>query len=72
MDKTLKNAEIYNAEIISKTKNWRGLIDELRGYKSGICMGIGSSQHLFSNLHTWPWIFSTGNARQIDLSLIHI
>ncbi len=25
-----------------------------------------TSQHLFSNLFTWPWIFSTGNARQID------
>ena len=25
-----------------------------------------TSQHLFSNLHTWPWIFSTGNARQLD------
>ena len=24
------------------------------------------SQHLFSILFTWPWIFSTGNARQID------
>jgi exonuclease I len=25
-----------------------------------------TSQHLFSNLHSWPWIFSTGNARQLD------
>ncbi len=25
-----------------------------------------TSQHLFSNLFTWPWIFSTGNARQLD------
>jgi exonuclease I len=25
-----------------------------------------TSQHLFSNLFTWPWIFSTGNAKQID------
>ncbi len=24
------------------------------------------SQHLFSNLFTWPWIFGTGNAKQID------
>ena len=24
------------------------------------------SQHLFVNLFTWQWIFSTGNARQID------
>tara|TARA_B100001250_G_scaffold380741_1_gene372430 strand:- start:5429 stop:6877 length:1449 start_codon:yes stop_codon:yes gene_type:complete len=24
------------------------------------------SQHLFANLFTWPWIFSTGNAKQID------
>ena len=34
---------------ISKTKDWRGLIDELRGLESGVCKGIGSSQHLFSN-----------------------
>lgn len=33
---------------ISKTKNWESLIDELRGFKSGVCKGIGSSQHLFS------------------------
>jgi 2-oxoisovalerate dehydrogenase E1 component len=38
-----------HGHFISKTKNWRGLIDELRGYRSGVCMGIGSSQHLFSN-----------------------
>ena len=25
------------------------------------------SHHLYSNLYTWPWIFSTGNAKQIDL-----
>ena len=25
------------------------------------------AHHLFSNLFTWPWIFSTGNARHIDL-----
>ena len=25
-----------------------------------------TSQHLYSNLFTWPWIFSTGNAKQID------
>ena len=25
-----------------------------------------TSQHVFSNLFTWPWIFSTGNARQLD------
>ena len=24
------------------------------------------SHHLFSNLFTWPWIFSTGQARQLD------
>ena len=37
-----------HGHFIAKTKNWRGLIDELCGYKSGVCMGIGSSQHLFS------------------------
>ena len=25
-----------------------------------------TSTHLFTNLFTWPWIFSTGNAKQID------
>ena len=25
------------------------------------------SHHLFTNLFTWPWIFSTGNARQLDV-----
>ena len=36
-----------HGHFISKTKDWRGLIDELRGFKTGICKGIGSSQHLF-------------------------
>jgi len=36
-----------HGHFISKTKNWKNLIDELRGFKSGVCMGIGSSQHLF-------------------------
>lgn len=37
-----------HGHFISKTKNWRGLIDELMGLKSGVCMGIGSSQHLYA------------------------
>ena len=36
-----------HGHFISKTKKWESLIDELRGFKSGACMGIGSSQHLF-------------------------
>ena len=24
------------------------------------------SQHLFANLFTWPWIFGSGNAKQLD------
>jgi 2-oxoisovalerate dehydrogenase E1 component len=36
-----------HGHFISKTKNWQGLIDELMGLKSGVCMGIGSSQHLY-------------------------
>lgn len=38
-----------HGHFISKTKNWRGLIDELMGLESGVCKGIGSSQHLFAN-----------------------
>nr|ADI22453.1 pyruvate/2-oxoglutarate dehydrogenase complex, dehydrogenase (E1) component, eukaryotic type, alpha subunit [uncultured gamma proteobacterium HF0500_05P21] len=34
---------------ISKTKDWTGLIDELMGLESGVCKGIGSSQHLYKN-----------------------
>jgi len=38
-----------HGHFISKTKNWRGLIDELMGLESGVCKGIGSSQHLYAN-----------------------
>jgi 2-oxoisovalerate dehydrogenase E1 component len=37
-----------HGHFISRTKNWQGLIDELRGLDSGVCRGIGSSQHLYS------------------------
>jgi 2-oxoisovalerate dehydrogenase E1 component len=37
-----------HGHFISRTKNWRGLIDELMGLDSGVCRGIGSSQHLFA------------------------
>lgn len=37
-----------HGHFIAKTNNWKGLIDELRGYKTGVCKGVGSSQHLFS------------------------
>jgi 2-oxoisovalerate dehydrogenase E1 component len=37
-----------HGHFIAKTHNWRGLIDELRGLESGVCKGIGSSQHLFA------------------------
>lgn len=37
-----------HGHFISKTKNWRGLIDELVGLQTGVCQGIGSSQHLYS------------------------
>jgi 2-oxoisovalerate dehydrogenase E1 component len=37
-----------HGHFISKTKNWRGLIDELMGLESGVCKGIGSSQHLYA------------------------
>jgi len=38
-----------HGHFISKTKNWRGLIDELMGLESGVCKGVGSSQHLYAN-----------------------
>ena len=38
-----------HGHFISRTKNWRGLIDELRGLDSGVCRGIGSSQHLYAH-----------------------
>jgi len=37
-----------HGHFIAKTGNWGGLIDELMGLKSGVCKGVGSSQHLFS------------------------
>lgn len=37
-----------HGHFIAKTGNWAGLMDELMGLKSGVCMGIGSSQHLFA------------------------
>ena len=37
-----------HGHFISKTSNWKGLIDELMGLKSGVCGGIGSSQHLYA------------------------
>jgi 2-oxoisovalerate dehydrogenase E1 component len=37
-----------HGHFIAKTGNWRGLIDELMGLRTGVCMGIGSSQHLYA------------------------
>lgn len=37
-----------HGHFIAKTGKWQGLIDELMGYRSGACMGVGSSQHLFA------------------------
>jgi len=36
-----------HGHFISKTKNWKGLVDELHGNSSGVSSGIGSSQHLY-------------------------
>ena len=36
-----------HGHFIAKTGRWADLIDELLGLKSGVCGGIGSSQHLF-------------------------
>jgi len=38
-----------HGHFIAKTGNWQGLIDELMGLKSGVCRGIGSSQHLYTH-----------------------
>ena len=37
-----------HGHFISKTKNWQSLIDELMGLESGVCKGVGSSQHLYA------------------------
>lgn len=37
-----------HGHFISKTKNWQGLIDELMGLETGVCKGLGSSQHLYA------------------------
>ncbi len=37
-----------HGHFIAKTGLWQGLIDELMGLASGVCKGIGSSQHLFA------------------------
>lgn len=37
-----------HGHFISKTKNWRGLVNELMGLESGVCKGLGSSQHLYA------------------------
>lgn len=44
-----------HGHFISKTKLWKPLIDELRGLSSGVCKGIGSSQHLY-----YPGFLSNG------------
>ncbi len=36
-----------HGHFIAKTGDWKGLIDELMGFESGVCFGVGSSQHLF-------------------------
>lgn len=38
-----------HGHFIAKTGRWADLIDELLGLKSGVCGGIGSSQHLFDH-----------------------
>ena len=37
-----------HGHFIARTKNWRGLVDELMGLSSGVCRGVGSSQHLYA------------------------
>ena len=47
-DDWITSSHRCHGHFISKTKNWQGLIDELRGLESGVCKGIGSSQHLYA------------------------
>jgi len=44
-DDWITSSHRCHGHFISKTKNWQGLIDELRGLESGACKGIGSSHH---------------------------
>jgi 2-oxoisovalerate dehydrogenase E1 component len=37
-----------HGHFIARTGNWKGLIDELMGLKTGVCKGVGSSQHLYA------------------------
>lgn len=37
-----------HGHFIAKTKNWQGLLDELMGLDSGVCRGVGGSQHLYA------------------------
>jgi 2-oxoisovalerate dehydrogenase E1 component len=37
-----------HGHFIAKTGNWQGLLDELMGLESGVCRGVGSSQHLYA------------------------
>jgi 2-oxoisovalerate dehydrogenase E1 component len=36
-----------HGHFIAKTGDWKALIDELHGKSTGVCKGIGSSQHLY-------------------------
>jgi 2-oxoisovalerate dehydrogenase E1 component len=36
-----------HGHFIAKTGDWRGLIDELMGLDTGVCRGVGGSQHLY-------------------------
>lgn len=38
-----------HSHYVSDTKNYKGLIAELMGKEMGVCGGIGSSQHLYTN-----------------------
>lgn len=35
-----------HGHFIARTGDWKGLVDELMGLASGVCKGVGSSQHL--------------------------
>jgi 2-oxoisovalerate dehydrogenase E1 component len=37
-----------HGHFVAKTGLWPGLIDELMGLDSGVCRGVGSSQHLYA------------------------
>ena len=43
-----------HGHFIAMTGEWQALVDELLGKASGVCKGIGSSQHLYRRVSSVP------------------